>query len=155
MQIKNTKDFCAGIIFLLFGIATMFLATNYQIGTAARMGPGYFPFALGGMMTVLGLIILGKSLTPHARAEKIAPIHFRPVFFVLLAIVLFGLLLLSFGLVFSTVMLVILSSLASYEFKLRDAIFTSVVLLIISLAVFVYFLQIQAPAWPVFLFGRT
>jgi hypothetical protein len=155
MQIKNTKDFWAGVIFVFFGIASTVLATNHQIGTAARMGPGYFPFVLGGMMTVLGLIILGKSLTPHARAERITPIHFRPVFFVLLAVVLFGLLLLSFGLVFSTVTLVMLSSLASYEFKLRDAVINSVVLLIISLALFVYFLKIQAPAWPVFLVGRT
>ena len=155
MQIKNMKDFCAGIIFLLFGIATMFLATNYQIGTAARMGPGYFPFVLGGMMTVLGVIIFAKALASHERAQRIAPIRLRPLFFVLLAVVLFGLLLPSMGLVFSSVMLVILSSLASYEFKLRDAVINSVVLLIISLAVFVYFLQIQAPAWPVFLFGRT
>lgn len=155
MSIKNTKDFWAGGIFVFFGIAAMVLATNYQIGTAARMGPGYFPFALGGVMTALGLIISVKSLAPRASAERIAPIHFRPVFFALLGVVLFGSLLLSFGLVFSTITLVMLSSLASHEFKLRDAMINSVVLLIISLALFVYFLRIQAPAWPVFLVGRT
>lgn len=106
-------------------------------------------------MTVLGLIISVKSLAPRARAERIAPIHFRPVFFVLLGVVLFGSLLLSFGLVFSTITLVMLSSLASHEFKLRDAMINSVVLLIISFALFVYFLKIDAPAWPVFLVGRT
>jgi hypothetical protein len=155
MWIKNTKDFWAGGIFVFFGIAAMVLATHYRIGTAARMGPGYLPFVLGGVMTVLGLIISAKSVSPRASAGRIATIHFRPVFFVLLGIVLFGASLLTLGLVFSTVALVILSSLASHEFKLKEAVINSIVLLIISLALFVYFLQIQAPAWPVFLVGRT
>jgi hypothetical protein len=155
MSIKNTKDFWAGVIFLFFGIATMVLATRYRIGTAARMGPGYFPFFLGGVLTALGLIISARSLGPGAKVERIAPIHLRPVFCVLLAVVLFGLLLPSIGLAVSTVTLVILSSLGSHEFKLRDTLLSSAVLLIISLALFVYFLKIQAPAWPVFFVGRT
>lgn len=155
MSIKNTKDLWAGVIFLFFGIATMVLAMGYQIGSAARMGPGYFPFFLGGVLTVLGLIIAVRSLVPGARAERIAPIHLRPILCVLLAVVLFGLLLPSLGLALSTVILVVLSSLGSHEFKLRDALVSSGVLVIVSLALFVYFLRIQAPAWPVFFFGRT
>jgi hypothetical protein len=155
MSIKNTKDFWAGVIFLSFGIATMVLATRYKIGTAARMGPGYFPFFLGGVLTALGLILSVRSLGRGAGMERIAPIHLRPVFFVLAAVVLFGLLLPSVGLAVSTVTLVVLSSLGSHEFKLREAALSSIVLLIVSLVLFVYFLQIPAPAWPVFLFGRT
>ena len=155
MWIRNKKDFWAGVIFLFFGTATMVLATGYRIGTAARMGPGYFPFVLGGVLAVLGLIIAVRSLVLGARAERIAPMHLRPVLCVLIAVVLFGLLLPSLGLALSTVTLVVLSSLGSHEFKLREALLSSAVLLIISLALFVYFLKIQAPAWPVLFFGRT
>jgi len=81
--------------------------------------------------------------------------HLRPVLCVLIAVVLFGLLLPSLGLALSTVTLVVLSSLGSHEFKLREALLSSAVLLIISLALFVYFLKIQAPAWPVLFVGRT
>jgi hypothetical protein len=155
MWIRNKKDFWAGVIFLFFGTATMVLATGYRIGTAACMGPGYFPFFLGGVLAVLGLIIAVRSLVPGARAERIAPIHLRPVLCVLLAVVLFGLFLPSLGLALSTVTLVVLSSLGGHEFKLREALLSSAVLLIISLALFVYFLKIQAPAWPVLFVGRT
>ena len=70
MQIKNTKGLLRRVHFLLFGVATMIFATNYQIGTAAQMGPGYFPFVLGGMMTVLGAHHLCKGPCSARKGSK-------------------------------------------------------------------------------------
>ena len=71
MRIKDQKDFYAGVVFLVFGGLAMWLSTTYNMGTAARMGPGYFPFWLGGTLAVLGAIVLFKSLGTAAEgAEK-------------------------------------------------------------------------------------
>lgn len=155
MHIKNTKDLNAGLIFMLFGIAAMVLARPYQIGTAAKMGPGYFPFILGSMLTVLGFVISIRSLSGRRRERRAASFRVRPVVFVLSSIILFGLLLRPLGLVFSTGILVIISSMASYEFKTKEAILNALVLLAIVLIIFVYFLKFQIPLGPSFLTGLT
>ncbi len=58
MKIANGKDFWAGIMFTGFGLAFMLVSQNYNMGTAVRMGPAYFPTVLGGMLAVLGGVIL-------------------------------------------------------------------------------------------------
>jgi len=58
MKIVNGKDFWAGLMFTGFGLAFMLVAQNYNMGTAVRMGPAYFPTVLGGMLAVLGGFIL-------------------------------------------------------------------------------------------------
>lgn len=155
MHIRNTKDFYAGLVFFLFGIAAMVLAPCYQIGTAAQMGPGYFPFILGGMLTVLGLVISLRSISRGEGVRKARSFQAKPVVLVLSSVVLFGLLLRPLGLLLSTVVLIIVSSMASYEFKMREAILNALVLLVIVLVIFVYFLKFQIPMWPSFLTGRT
>jgi len=62
MRIKDYKDFYAGVMFIVFGGLTVWLSTTYNLGTAARMGPGYFPSVLGGVLVFLGAIVLIKSL---------------------------------------------------------------------------------------------
>ena len=55
--IKSPKDFWAGILYIAFGLATVLIALNYSAGTAGRMGPGYFPRALGSLMMLLGAFL--------------------------------------------------------------------------------------------------
>ncbi len=77
MRIKDQKDFFAGLMFVIFGTLTMWLSTTYNMGTAARMGPGYFPFWLGGTLTTLGAIVLFKSLRrrrPRSKKADVKPI---------------------------------------------------------------------------------
>jgi hypothetical protein len=63
MKIKNPKDFWAGLMFLAFGLFfAVWASLHYQMGTAVRMGPAYFPALLGGLLTVLGGIVLAGSL---------------------------------------------------------------------------------------------
>jgi len=155
LHINKIKDFKAGLIFIFFGIASMVFSASYQIGTSAKMGPGYFPFALGGVLTVLGLVIALRSTSRGEGARKARSFRAKPVVLVLSSVVLFGLLLRPLGLIFSTVILIIVSSMASDEFKKKEAILNAFVLLAIVLFIFVYFLKFQIPVWPFFLTGRT
>ena len=154
MVIRRPKDFYTGVMFLLFGGGAMALATDYQIGTAAKMGPGYFPFVLGALLIGLGIILGIRSLLVTQDPKEGPSFHLKPLALVLSSVVIFSLLLRPLGLLGSTVLLVLLSSMASQEFKLKEALLNGVALVLIVLVVFVYFLDFQVPVWPAFLVGR-
>src|SRR5215467_4748226 len=61
MKITNGKDFWAGVMFVAFGLAFMYVAQNYAMGTSVRMGPAYFPTVLGGLLAVLGAVVLFRA----------------------------------------------------------------------------------------------
>jgi uncharacterized membrane protein YfcA len=154
MYIRKTKDFKAGLLFLAFGVAAMVFSTEYRIGTSARMGPGYFPFVLGGVLTLLGLVVSLGSLAKGEGTRKRRPIRLKPAVLVLSSVVLFGLLLQPLGLVLATIVLIMTASVASDEFNKKEAVLNTLVLLAVVLIVFVYLLQFQIPVLPSFLAGR-
>ena len=61
MKIKSQKDFFAGLMYLVVGLAFAIAAIDYNVGTAARMGPGYFPLILGVLLALIGLVISLKA----------------------------------------------------------------------------------------------
>jgi hypothetical protein len=61
MKITNGKDFWAGLMFIAFGLAFMWVSGNYAMGTSVRMGPAYFPTVLGGLLAVLGAVVLFRA----------------------------------------------------------------------------------------------
>ena len=89
MKIKNYQDFYAGLMFLIFGTLAAWLSTSYNMGTGARMGPGYFPFYLGVILAVLGLIILFMALGINDGKEH--PVSLKPLV-VFIAMMVFSLL---------------------------------------------------------------
>ncbi len=155
MHIREIKDFYAGLLFLFFGISAMAFSQHYQIGTAAKMGPGYFPFALGGVLTVVGLCVLLKSLSRKRRERKAVPFRARPLVLVLASVLLFGILLQPLGLLLATFCLIVAASMASEEFRTKEALLNATVLLGVVLLIFVYFLNFQVPIWPSLISGRV
>ena len=91
MKIKSPKDFWAGLMFIVFGLFFLVVARNYQMGSAVRMGPAYFPTVLGGIMAVLGGIVFFQSLA--IQGPPLPKFSFKPLFFISLSLVLFGYLL--------------------------------------------------------------
>src|ERR687884_2370977 len=78
MKIKSQKDFWSGLMFIGSGLFFMIWAiTHYQMGTAVRMGPAYFPAVLGGLLGVLGAFILAESLMmePEGEAKLVIPFN--------------------------------------------------------------------------------
>lgn len=151
MKTVNHKDVGAGLLFMMLGAGFAIGAWGYRMGTAARMGPGYFPFWLGVILAVIGAIVTYNALRNSTEGEALERWALRPLIIILLSAVLFGFLLPYAGLVVSLIALVIGSSFASSDFSWRSTLLTALVLLALALVLFVWLLNLQFVIWPVFL----
>lgn len=152
LRIKSTQDFCTGCAFVAFGAATVVLAQVYPLGSAARMGPAYFPTALGLVLVVIGVLVLLKSLT-SADGGNIGRIDLWLLARVLLSVAAFAVLLNPLGLVATAVVVVTLAAWAGHEFRLLEALASALVLALGSYLLFVRALGQTMPVWPWFLAG--
>lgn len=148
MHVRDHKDFWAGVMFVAFGLFFAGFGTRYTFGSAARMGPGYFPTVLGCILMVLGIIIAVSGLAPKAPEQKVGRFAWSTLLLVLGPIVLFGLMLNTLGLILCLLMLIVISSYASHEFTWKAALGNAAVLIGLCLVVFVYALKLQFPLWP-------
>ncbi|CAG9170246.1 hypothetical protein LMG23992_01522 [Cupriavidus laharis] len=153
MRIRSQKDFASGLMFILVGLGFSWVARGYSMGTAAKMGPGYFPFLLGLVLAVLGGLVMLSSLSSKGEEDHLARWDLKTLLWILGSVVLFGLLLKPLGMVLSVFVLVLVSSMASHEFSWKGALLNSVVLVLISLGAFVYGINLQMPVWPAFITG--
>jgi hypothetical protein len=151
MRIRNHRDFWSGVLFIVTGGLFALLSQQYTVGTAAKMGPGYFPTMLGGLMAVLGLMLLVPAIRASSPETRIARPDFRTIGLILGAVALYAATLPTLGFIVSLVLLVIVSSFASHEFSLKSTLISAVALLIGSWLVFVKGLELQFPFLPVFL----
>ncbi len=145
-SIRNPKDFWAGVLFVCLGIFALVVGSNYTLGTAARMGPGYFPRILGLLLIGLGTIIAANGL--RGFGEAIPGWKWRPTLIVLGSVVLFGMIVATVGIALSTVVLIISAGTASREFRFRETLISSVLLAALATGVFVVGLHLQLPIWP-------
>ncbi len=151
MTIKNTRDFYAGLMFIIFGAIFIVLSLQYTMGTASKMGPAYFPTILGGILVGLGSIVLIGSLAKSAPELKVEKFQLDIIVYLLGSVAVFAALLVPGGFVAALLGLIFISSKASHEFSLRDTSISVVVLAIASYLVFIKGLQLQMPSWPKFL----
>ena len=154
MKIKSQKDFWSGLMFVAAGLGFAAGATNYNFGSSARPGPGYFPFGLGILLAVLGAAVLFKSLTVETEGgDPVGAIPWRPLGLITLGVVLFGLALPRLGMIVSLPILIMISSLAGDEFRLKEVIINIVVLTVGSWLIFIKGLSLVIPLWPTFITG--
>jgi ABC-type anion transport system duplicated permease subunit len=136
---------------MIIGLFFAIIATQYQMGTAAKMGPGYFPFYLGILMTLLGLLVLVKSFSATAVIESIPKFNWRIIIQITGSVVLYGLLLPRLGFLIAVVALVLVSASASKEFTWKGSLINAAFLVAFTYSVFVMGLKLQFPLLPVFL----
>lgn len=151
LQIRSQKDFFSGLFYLAVGLGFALVARTYSMGTAAKMGPGYFPFWLGIVLAILGLIVTIQSLSSKGEVDKLDRWDIKTLLWILGAVVLFGLLLRPLGLVLSLVVLILVSSMASHEFGWKGTILNIIFLIAFAMGAFVYGLNLQFPIWPAFI----
>ena len=153
MKLKNPKDFWSGVMFAMIGFAFAIIVKVYEypMGTGSRMGPGYFPYVLGIIMGVLGLVIIVQAWI--SEGGPVAKFAWKPLFWVLGAFIVFGLTAKWAGLVVAIVLLVVISSYGGHEHKWKEAIISSAILAVCSVGVFVYGLKLPFPIWPTFITG--
>ena len=144
--IRNQKDFYAGVMFIAFGIGAIVIGSNYALGSAARMGPGYFPRILGILLTALGSLLVLRAL--RLPGPRMPGLVWRPTVIVLASVVAFGLVVEHLGLLLSTIGLILLASTASPEFRWKEALGSGIFFALLAIAVFVVGLKLQLPIWP-------
>ena len=152
MKIKSQRDFWSGLMFLAIGIGFAWGATNYNFGSSARPGPGYFPFGLGIILALIGALVLFKALTIETEGgDKIGPVAWKPLGIVLGSVALFGFLLPWLGMILTLPVLIVISALAGDEFHFGEALVNAAVLTVGSWLVFIKGLGLVIPLWPSFL----
>ena len=151
MKIRNQKDFWSAVMFIAFGVSFMIWSQEYQFGTTQRMGPGYFPTVLGGLLVFLGILVALPTFKHDAQETHVDKIGWRGLIVILGAVILYAICLPRLGFILSMAILVILSAMASKEFTWRAALISTVVLGIFRWLVFVQGLALQFPVWPIFL----
>jgi hypothetical protein len=162
MHIKSQKDFFSGLMFIVVGVAFAWGATTYNVGEGARMGPGYFPLMLGIVLALIGAIVLFTSLVVEVEGgDKIGKWAWRPLFFIIMANLLFGVLLAGLpkfgipgmGLIAAIYGLTIVASMADGHFHVRDTLILASALAVGSYLAFIVLLKLQIPVWPSFIVG--
>lgn len=151
MKIRNQRDFGAGVMYMVIGLFFAVMATQYPMGTPAKMGPGYFPFYLGILMFLLGLLVAVKAFGAKAAIESIPKFHWRIIAQITGAVVLYGLLLPRLGFLIAVVVLVFVSASASKEFSWKGTAINAAFLVAFTYSVFVLGLKLQFPLLPAFL----
>ena len=162
MKIKSQKDFFAGLMFLVVGVAFAWGATTYTVGTGARMGPGYFPLLLGVLLAIIGAVVMFKSTVVETEGgDLIGKWAWKQIFFIIGANLLFGVLLAglpsfgipAMGLIIAIYGLTFMASLAGSSFNFKEVFILATVLAAGSYVAFVWALALQFPVWPSFIAG--
>jgi len=158
VAVRDWQDFASGLLFVGIGLAALAIGWNYPMGTATQMGPGYLPFVLSGLLSVLGLMIIAVNLTFVARKAQEPSGHLslrrqvgaalRPMLFVSAALIAFALLLPRAGLVVAVSTLVVISGFADTRFRPVLIVVLAVVLSTIAVLIFVRGLGIPIRTWP-------
>jgi hypothetical protein len=146
LRIRSKEDFYAGLMFIGFGILAVVVARDYPMGSAVRMGPGYFPTYLGAIMVVVGVVLAGRAF--RVEGEGIGPWGWRPLLWLSAAFAGFGLLVEEAGFVLALLALIVSSSLAGRDTRPLELVLLIVVLIAGSVALFVYGLELPYQLFP-------
>ncbi|NOL50096.1 tripartite tricarboxylate transporter TctB family protein [Pelistega europaea] len=151
MLVKNQQDFWSGLMFMALGAGFALIAqAKYSMGTAARMGPGYFPFILGVLLVILGAIVALSALRgEHNHEHDVRHFDWDILILVIGSISLFALMLNYVGIYLSIVILILFSSLASHEFSFKIAVFNAIFLILFAWLTFIKGLGLVFPTLPI------
>ena len=143
IEIRNNKDFWAGVMLIVTGATSVIVARDYAFGTSVRMGPGYFPSVLGGLLVLFGLYLVASGLRSNEKIE--AGWSLRAVVVLPLSLVMFGLLMQHAGFVPALFVLVVGSAMAGTEFRLIEALLLAAGLTVFAVGLFIYGLGLPYP----------
>jgi hypothetical protein len=143
MRLRNARDVLAGCLFLIFGLAFLYVAQDYQLGSARRMGPAYFPVVLSLVLIAIGLATVARAFL--VAGPPIRDVAGRALALVTAGVVLFGTLVQGAGLGIATVVLVLVSAAASRRFQPLSTIVLALALTAFCILVFVTGLGLPFP----------
>lgn len=141
---KSAKDLLAGLLFVAFGLSFAFAAWNYDLGTAIRMGPGYFPVVLGSLLVLLGIIVLVEGMVAGEQGA-IGPVPWRGLVLILASVLFFGFTVRRLGLVPSLFVTVLLAAFSSARTGIVGGLIMAAALTFFCTAIFSYALGLPVP----------
>lgn len=146
-RIRGQQDFLAGLLFLFFGLLALYIGRDYPMGTAMRMGPGYFPAILGGLVSLLSIALLVRGLiVPGERAGGFAIL---PLLLILAAVALFALTVEDLGIMVAVALVVVVSSLANGKPHWGEILMLTAIMVGLAVGVFTYGLSLPFKIWPI------
>ncbi|MEI7673318.1 MAG: tripartite tricarboxylate transporter TctB family protein, partial [Deltaproteobacteria bacterium] len=134
--LHKNKDFWAGAMFIGIGAAALFVAQGYRFGSTYRMGPGFFPSVLSGLLILFGLYIMGKGLRSGEKIKTILSV--RALLALCLSVLLFGILMQHAGFIPALIALIFGAAVAGREFKFFEVLLLAMVLTGFSVAIFIW-----------------
>lgn len=134
---NSIKDLLAGPIFIGLGVAFGYASLSYSLGTAFRMGPGYFPLMLSGILVFLGLVITVQSFLTGPDAVPLERVPWLGLVLIIAALVFFGLTVRGLGLAPSLFVTTFLSAFASQKTGLVGAMVIAALLVAVCMLIFV------------------
>ena len=144
MKNRDTRDLIGGIALIAIGVFAALHARQYELGELQRMGPGYFPTALGIILAVLGVLVAVPALFREGTSIKI---EWKSLLWVMVSILVFAVLLNHLGMIFTSVLAVIASSMAS-DIKWKARLILSGCIAVITYLIFSFGLGMVIPVWP-------
>jgi hypothetical protein len=145
LRVKSPQDFGAAVVFLLIGVAGLYFGRELEFGSSARMGPGYFPTLLSWLIILLGAIVGFRSMALDGPPTE--RFYFRPIVFIMAAVLAFGYFIDRIGLALTTIILTLLAAYARPRVKLPETLVLAIGLALFVVAVFVYGLGQALPPW--------
>lgn len=146
MRASIDRDLGAGIMFLAFGTFFVAAARDYALGTAMRMGPGFFPLLVGGVIGAFGIVLIVRALA--LRVHDCVTLHAGPLAIIIAGLVVFAVMVEDAGLAVALILLALVTARAGADFRWREALVWSAVLAAFSVAVFVHVLGLPLRVWP-------
>jgi putative tricarboxylic transport membrane protein len=145
MKVKSPQDLGAAVVFIVIGSGGIYSGLDLDFGTAAKMGPGYFPVILSALILALGLGLVLKSL--RTSGPDVEPMQLRPITAIVAAVILFGFVLKWLGLVLAAAVLTLVCAYGRRSVNLRETFLLGAGLAVFSALVFVYALSQPLPLW--------
>ncbi len=143
VSLSRNKDFWSGMMFIVIGAVAMFIARDYKFGSTLRMGPGFFPVILGGILVLIGLSVMVSGLR---RSEAIqGSWSVRAMILMPLSLVLFGLLMELAGFIPSLAALIFVAASSGREFRFIEVFLVCLLLIGLSVGVFIWGLNLPYP----------
>lgn len=142
-DIGKNRDFWAGIMLIGTGSGAIYVARDYVFGSSLKMGPGYFPSVLGGILILFGIYISLMGLRSKVKIKE--TISLRALIMLPISLILFGVLMQYTGFLPALVVLVFGSAFAGREFKFLEVLILTGFLALLSWSVFIWGMGLPYP----------
>lgn len=138
--LSDNQDFLAGLLFAFIGAVAVVVARDYPMGSAMRMGSGYFPTMLGSILCLFGVYLMVRGVVSGKKVK--GAWGGRPLALIAFSIVLFGFIVTRLGLIPALVAMFFVSALGGREFRFKEVLLLTVVMSTFAAGVFIYGLKL-------------